>query len=615
MAARMKPLRHGDPPQVGPYRLEGRLGAGGMGEVFLGVSPGGRRVAVKVIRAEHTDRPEFRVRFAREVEAARRVGGFYTAYVVDADPDAAEPWMATAYIPGPSLREAAPLKVAAVRELGAALAEGLAAIHASGLVHRDLKPGNVIMSDDGPRIIDFGIARAAGATALTSTGAVVGTYAYMAPEQVRADTAGPASDVFALGCVLAFAATGRGPFDAENVPGIIHRIVNAPPDLTGVPTELLPAIEACLAKNPGRRPSPAEAARLLTTPPDAASREPAPPRRHPRRRAFLIGGAAVGAAAVLGVPALLWRLSGDAAGEGITPMKRPRPVVLAGGPVAVFQLAFTPDSTALVCAGSGQTWRWTVATGRGTAHELGDAGADQLTALSGDGRLLATLRKDEPIQLWDAATGARLRTIMPEGRTFTKAFTADGRTLATTGANGIELWDTATGRHTGVFAPPDDVTTLLTFDATGDRIAVGGLGDVQIRDLRTNRAVPNPVPINVLFEFAPDGETAATDVADPSGPDQWTVRLIDPRTGRRRLNLRGHEGSVQALAFSPDGHVLASAAHDKTIRLWDTRTGDHFSTLEWENSDGTALAFSPDGRLLAAGAGSHNGKVRLWRFT
>ncbi|MGI5208114.1 WD40 repeat domain-containing serine/threonine protein kinase [Spirillospora sp. CA-108201] len=603
----MGPLRDGDPRRIGPYRLEGRLGAGGMGEVFLGVSAGGRRVAVKVVRAEHLDRPEFRVRFAREVEAARKVGGFYTAQVVDADPEADEPWMATAYIPGPSLREAAPLDVTGVRALGAALAEGLAAIHACGLVHRDLKPGNVIMSPDGPRIIDFGIARRADATALTSTGAVVGTYAFMSPEQVRADTAGPASDVFSLGCVLAFAATGRGPFDAADVPGIVHRIVSAEPDLTGVPAELLPAIAACLAKEPARRPSPGEAARLLASPPAGTG-----------RRAVLAGGAAVGAAAVFGVPALLWRWSGDAAGEGATPLRSPRPVVLAGGPVATFRLAFTPDSATLVCAGEGQTWRWSVATGRGTPHELGDEGADQLTALSGDGRLLATLRGTGPIQLWDAATAARLRTIMPEGRTFTKAFSADGRRLATVGANGIELWDTATGLRTGVFAPRSDGTLLLEFDATGERIAVvGSRGRVQIHDLRARRDIVNAVrePVNVVFAFAPDGRTAATDAVDATGRAAWTVRILDLRAGTRRRDLRGHEGAVQALAFSPDGRVLAGAAADGTIRLWDTRTGDRFATLEWEKSDGTALAFSPDGRLLAAGAGSYNGKVRLWRFS
>ncbi|WP_149262206.1 WD40 repeat domain-containing serine/threonine protein kinase [Actinomadura sp. K4S16] len=599
----MDPLRDGDPRRIGPYRLEGRLGAGGMGEVFLGATPGGRRVAVKVIRAEYAQDARFRVRFAREVEAARKVGGFYTAQVVDADPEAAEPWMATAYVPGPSLREAAPLDVPAVRALGAALAEGLAAIHASGLVHRDLKPGNVIMSPDGPRIIDFGIARAAGATALTSTGAVVGTYAFMSPEQVRADTAGPASDVFSLGCVLAFAATGRGPFDAENVPGIVHRIVSAPPDLTGVPAELRPAIVTCLAKEPDRRPAPAEAARLLAAPPGRTG-----------RRTVLAGGAAAGVAAVLGVPALLWRRSE----EDAAPLKDPRPVVLAGGPVATFRLAFTPDSKTLVCAAAEQIWRWTVATGRGTVHELGDDGADQLTALSGDGRLLATLRGKGPIRLWEAATGARLRTVMPAGRAFTKALSEDGRALATVGANGVELWDTATGRRTGVFAPRNDATRL-TFDATGDRIAVSGGGDVQVHDLRADRDVANAVAgtINVLFAFAPDGRTAATDIWDRTHPDRatWAIRILDLRAGKRIRDLEGHEGTVQALAFSPDGRALASAAQDGTIRLWDTRTGDGFATLEWERSDGTALAFSPDGRLLAAGAGSSDGSVRLWRFS
>ncbi|MCP9966127.1 serine/threonine protein kinase [Actinomadura madurae] len=402
----MHPLRDGDPDRIGPYRLEGRLGVGGMGEVFLGVSPGGRRVAVKVIRAEHLSSPKFRVRFAREVEAARKVGGFYTAQVVDADPEAGEPWMATAYIPGPSLREAAPLDVPGVRALGAALAEGLEAIHAGGLVHRDLKPGNVIMSEDGPRIIDFGIARAAEATALTSTGAVVGTYAFMSPEQVRADTAGPASDVFSLGCVLAFAATGRGPFDADNVPRIVHRIASGSPDLTGVPAELRPAIEACLAKDPDQRPAPAEVARLLAAPP-----------ARPRRRTVLIGGAA-GAAAVLGVPSLVWWLSGDAAGESTTPMKKPQPVVLAGGPTAVFKLAFTPDSATLVCAGDEQIWRWSVATDRGTAHDLGEDGADQGTALSGDG----PAGGDHALEEAGQAVGHGHRHPHPDGHTRAHAF-------------------------------------------------------------------------------------------------------------------------------------------------------------------------------------------------
>ncbi|RSN46636.1 serine/threonine-protein kinase [Actinomadura sp. WAC 06369] len=209
----MDPLRPHDPPRVGAYRLRGRLGAGGMGEVYLAASPGGRDVVVKVIRPELADTADARRRFVREIAAAQRVGGFHTAQVVDAGPHDDPPWMVTEYIPGPSLRrlvlDGGPLPPDRVRALAAQLAEGLAAIHACGLVHRDLKPGNVIMAADGARIIDFGIARMADASVLTATGAVVGTYAFMSPEQVHSRAVGPPSDVFSLGGVLAFAAARR----------------------------------------------------------------------------------------------------------------------------------------------------------------------------------------------------------------------------------------------------------------------------------------------------------------------------------------------------------------------------------------------------------------------
>jgi serine/threonine protein kinase len=259
----MEPLRVGDPGQVGVYQLVSRLGDGGMGQVFLGLSPGGRPVAVKLIRPEFAADVEFRSRFAREVDAARRVGGFHTAPVVDADPYDNPPWMVTAYIAGPSLQavvtDNGPLAPGTVSRLGAALTEGLAAIHRSGLVHRDLKPGNIIMADDGPRIIDFGIAQAVGATSLTTPGTVIGTYSFMSPEQVRADSATPESDVFALGCVLAYAATGRAPFEASNGAAIIYRILNEEPDLGDLPPGVLrDTLAACLAKDPERRPLPSD---------------------------------------------------------------------------------------------------------------------------------------------------------------------------------------------------------------------------------------------------------------------------------------------------------------------------------------------------------------------
>jgi hypothetical protein len=257
----MDALRPDDPVSVGAYRLVGRIGAGGMGRVYLGVSPGGRKVAVKLIQPDYASTPEFRERFAREVEAARRVGGFHTAQVVDADPFADPPWMVTAYIPGLSLQAAVsdggPLGPDEIRALGAGLAEGLAAIHACGLVHRDVKPSNVILGDDGPRIIDFGVARVAGASTMTASGAVLGTIAYMSPEQVNGESAGPASDVFSLASTLVFAATGHSPFSGDTIAAVVHRIAYEPPDLTGLPGEagFRELVAECLAKNPADRPS------------------------------------------------------------------------------------------------------------------------------------------------------------------------------------------------------------------------------------------------------------------------------------------------------------------------------------------------------------------------
>lgn len=263
-----QPLGAGDPRRVGPYELVGRLGRGGMGRVFLGRSVGGRLVAVKVVAAELSGDAEFRRRFGMEVAAARQVGGFYTAQVVDADVDADPPWLVTAYIPGPSLQEAVEaygrLPVEAVRVLGSGLAEGLSAIHACGLVHRDLKPGNVVLADDGPRVIDFGIARAL--DAVQQSAAVIGTPGFMSPEQARGLSVGPASDVFSFGCVLAFALLGRGPYGEGRPEAILYRVIHEQPDLAGLPTELDPLVRACLARVPGDRPAVADVLHGLAVP-------------------------------------------------------------------------------------------------------------------------------------------------------------------------------------------------------------------------------------------------------------------------------------------------------------------------------------------------------------
>lgn len=258
----MRTLRAGEPRTVGDYELVGQLGQGAMGTVYLGKSRSGRLVAVKVIHTGLAGDPGFRQRFRRAVSTARRVGGFWTAAVVDADAEATPPWLATEYVPGPTLREAVlthgPLPESSVRRLAAGLAEALTAVHAAGLVHRDLKPGNVLLAADGPRMIDFGIAQAADCTALTATGMFLGTPGYLSPEQISGAPVGPASDVFALGAVLTYAAAGHGPFGEGGTDALLYRAVHNDPDLSGLPESLLDPVTGCLRRNPADRLTPAQ---------------------------------------------------------------------------------------------------------------------------------------------------------------------------------------------------------------------------------------------------------------------------------------------------------------------------------------------------------------------
>jgi serine/threonine protein kinase len=256
----LEPLRRWDPEQIGPYTLLGRLGAGAMGQVYLGRSTAGRLVAVKTIKIDLAEEPGFRDRFSREVAAARRVSGVFTAAVVAANADADLPWLATAYIPAPSLtklvRATGPLPPESVRWLAAGCAEALESIHLAGLVHRDLKPSNVLVAPDGPRVIDFGVARAAERIALTVTRGAVGTPAYMAPEQAQDSQAATlASDVYSLGATLLYAATGHAPYRGDTVMDVLVKLASEGPDLSGLPADLVPLITACLARSPRDRPT------------------------------------------------------------------------------------------------------------------------------------------------------------------------------------------------------------------------------------------------------------------------------------------------------------------------------------------------------------------------
>jgi serine/threonine protein kinase len=279
----VKPLGANDPRWIGPFTLLGRLGRGGMGTVFVGRLPSGKLAAIKLVHPQLAEDSTFRERFAREIDAAKAVGGFFNAPIIDADPQASTPWLATAYIEGPTLHDGVeqngPLSLETTSIVMLGLAEALIAIHHARLIHRDLKPSNIILASDGPRVIDFGIARALDDLQITDYGTVIGTPQYMSPEQARGETdLTPASDVFALGAVLVFASAGHPPFYGSHYLATLTNINHAEPDLNGVPPELAPTIAACLEKKPANRP------RLKTLLNTVTNPNPTPPRPLPRGR-------------------------------------------------------------------------------------------------------------------------------------------------------------------------------------------------------------------------------------------------------------------------------------------------------------------------------------------
>jgi hypothetical protein len=622
----MDALQPGDPANVGGYRLLGRLGVGGMGQVFLGVSPGGRTVAVKLIHPVHAETAHFRERFAREIEAARRVGGFHTALVVDADPHADPPWMVTAYIEGPSLQDAVsrygPMPPDQVRALAAGLAEGLAAIHACGLVHRDLKPANVILAADGPRIIDFGIARAVDATTgLTETGSVVGTIAYMSPEQIRGEAASTASDVFALGSVLAFAATGRPPFSGDSAAAVMFRIINQQPDLIGLAdagvagliTDCLtksaperPGVSALLAASTSRVPAPPAAvttsvgASVAGYGPSTQTHAPTPAapepyreelrpsgtvlpsaravhaRRSRRRPAVIIAAAAVAATLALTVPVLFAR--------GTPPGTQPS----AGGPVQVHDLTL-PTQVGAQFGG---------------------------IMFSPDGRLLAA-GSGGHAYLWDLATGQRSATLNdPGGGAGNEAFSPDGKLLADGDSvlNRVYLWDVTTSRRTAMLtAPGSGGINGVAFSPDGKLLAAGdGNMHVYVWDVSTGRLALSlgDASIDGGVAFSPDGKLLASAGVTSGG----LAFVWNATTGQRATTLHDPGGhGVNDVAFSPDGKLLAVGDSNGSIYLWNTVTYAVVATLIAPGKHGPVnrVTFSQNGTLLADADG--NGHAYVWR--
>jgi WD40 repeat protein len=667
----MASLQDSDPRHVAVYRLIERLAVGGMGIVYLGESPSGRPVAVKLIRPELASTPEFRARFRREVEAARLVGGFHTAAVVDADPDADPPWMVTQYVPGPSLNDRVkregPLDPAAVHKLAAALAEGLHAIHSRSLVHRDLKPLNIIMAPDGPRIIDFGIAKAVGASndpRLTATGRVVGTPAFLSPEQLEGNPVGPASDIFSLGSVLAFAATGRAPFDARDITVTTYAIVNKPPNLRSIDGPLLDVIRACLAKDPASRPT---AAALLThlyktrpaslsTPPPRATDEADEAsgfsgtgdtssntsdatvpvvRANPASRGQAPATPAPVRAAVRR-PALLRRAAAS-------PGPVAQPLVPGGGPP---QLQVRPPRHGWQLVAAGADGRWfSSANGDGivTAWLAGSclplrswsAGAQVRAMAAGPGDLLVVATADGRVTAWSVATGAACRYLPAtvagltgsDVRVYALALDASGTWLAASVDGRVLLWDVADPGEPQLAAvlPCPAEVTALAFDATGGRLATGDEdGKVHAWDLAELADAAPVTPASGATAVAKAAlETAWVSppgtLPDASRPHSGRVLALAWDGARDRWlsvgtsGIRGtglHGTALRAAALSASGGFAAVIDRARG-RVYLAGLDDPARPRDLDGTDLviTGLAFAGSGTLAVGGS---DGSLRVW---
>ena len=654
-STRVRALRPGDPRRVGGYRLTGLLGEGGMGQVFLGRSRAGRLVAVKLIRPEYARQPAFRERFAREVAAACMVGGFHAVQVVDADPRAERPWMVTAYIPAPSLQDrvdtAGPLGAGRVAELGAHLAEGLAAIHACGLVHRDLKPGNVLLAADGARIIDFGIARAVGAMTLTTAGTMLGTCLYMSPEQMREAALTAASDIFSLGSVLVFAATGAPPFRATTLPGIVRDITDGHPDLADVPEPLVPLIRACLAKEPAARPSLDDilkrcaALRRLTARPARARPAAALPAAPSAARTWRRPGTPAGGPAIRPSAVPHARPAGD---PGPGPV--PRRLLLAGGAAAIvaagaaFPLHFLVSQGAGPPAGTSSRASASARGRRGSPARPGSAPPPILRVLvpgpsgpagigpgsavfSPDGSTVAFTTPDPggaKVWLLDASDMHVAAIIALGHGPSLVVFGPDSRSLVDLGFGGqpdaARLWrleavgTTALNLVTSAAVPraPHSLAGVA-YSPDGGTLAVSGAGGLSLLDaatLRTIRTVAAPPGVSGAPVYRPDGQVIAVGGAPGSlgrGPAAGAVCLLDATSLDVIARRSVPDLDAYSLACNPDNRTLALVGHAQgsggVVRVLDASSLRTVAAGVLPGEAGVTAAaaagFTPDGAVLA----------------
>lgn len=542
----MAALEPGDPRRIGRYRLLGRLGEGGMGRVYLGASPAGRAVAIKVVRPELADDPAFRARFRAEVEAARKVSGAFTSPVVDADPDGTVPWLATAYVNGLSLKETidryGPLAEPPLRSLGAGLGEALIAVHAAGLVHRDLKPGNILLARDGPKIIDFGISRAADGTRLTAAGQFVGSPGYMSPAQIRGEDLGPSDDVFAFGAVLAFAATGRPPYGTGSVQARLHRTLHRPPDLEGVPPSLAALVAACLSGDPARRPPATLLPRLLAAPPLAPGWLPDGMDRrlqeHERtlvmdlkavsraatRRRLLQGGAAVAGLAVVGGGTAAALAAGDPGGTVPPPRFLWRTTLPTRGDITLARVF--PRTVAVFGAFTKKAVAYDTATGR-------RLWSDKTNNATADEALIYTQpsRGAELVAMDPASRAHRWSAALPSGYNVRELYGPTGGLLGLSDGEGTVIGiDTRTGRLLWKHRAP--ATAELRGFLNGSLIAASST-TVSALDAKTGAARwerPHStsgviVPKSGDLLFIGSARNSLDAVSSSTGRTVWTARL------------------------------------------------------------------------------------------
>ncbi|QLY28167.1 protein kinase [Nocardia huaxiensis] len=641
------PLAVDDPRTIGRYCLLGRLGAGGMGEVFLGLSPGRRLVAVKVVHAHLARDREFRQRFAREVQAARSVGGFHAPTVVDADVSGPMPWSATEYIPAPALDEVVarfgPLPVESVWELARGMAEALQAIHAAGVVHRDLKPSNVLIAPDGPRVIDFGIAQSLGdGQTVTITGGVIGTPGFMSPEQARGDFVGPAGDIFSLGSVLIFAASGRGPFGDGDAVALLMRVANGAPDLSGAPPGTLGDLVAqCLSPNPAQRPRPIDLLTVLNR-----SHLPAP-------RGWLPTAVADGTQAYSRIIADVTRHA-----EVTIPdagPRRTRPAVLVLALLAVIMIAVAGGLAYTVLRDTGNAGTAGTPAGPSTTNPVRAVRIPvQLSpaevSLSADGSQLFVVGVSGGVQFIDTKTNTSLRTVKFDTAMFedNAAVSPDGRRIyqpvaarkiiqildAESGAEVGELGPVESPRHPDVsldskyvYAP--DGNGLTVFDAekktpVGERIPIAQsprkvwplqdgskwiIAEYSLMNQRKNdisiyhTASSTVTTIDVGVRTRGLGVSADGTRAVVTTWTANTAIILDLVTETVTGTVDLGTGGTGA-ALSADGSRAYVASGDTaTISVIDTATAAIVDTIRVDQ-DPQGLVMSPDNRLYVANTSS-----------